>query len=463
MTGSFSEHFERGCRAQDQHDNAQALVAFEVALAIAEAPHERALALNGLADIYFRNEQDDRAFELMDQAIAACLPRPDAAAPTDARVAHALAEVWRDKGARLTMLNRGEEALAVFDESLGRFLDRVTADAPRDGSSRKLRLAIVLTLRTKISALDGMERLQEAMECCDDLIRRFQAVEDSDIVRRVARTMCRRACFLGWLGRQDKEIAGYDEIVERFGGSDDPDLTEIVLDALERKMRIYRDQEDLEMVVEICEQIINRYKSDTHRRTADTVARMMIRQAVALGKRGDHAKELSNYDEVVRLHAGSAEPMLRTHAAKALMFKAVTLNDADQSAAEMECYEEVLQRFAEDIDDEVRAVAADALIHKGISLGAIAEDAAEDTGVREIEAEIACYDEVVKRYGEDDSIHLKRAVAEALLHKGETLLEAGRVGGASACLDGIIAAYAAIDDRDLEEIVKDARELKAQI
>jgi tetratricopeptide (TPR) repeat protein len=252
-------------------------------------------------------------------------------------------------------------------------------------------------------------------------------------------------------------------MLERFGGSDDPDLTEIVLDALERKMRIYRDQEDLEMVVEICEQIINRYKSDTHRRTADTVARMMIRQAVALGKRGDHAKELSIYDEVIRLHAGSAEPMLRTHAAKALMFKAVTLNDADQSAAEMECYEEVLQRFAEDIDDEVRAVAADALIHKGISLGAIAEDAAEDTGVREIEAEIACYDEVVKRYGEDDSIHLKRAVAEALLHKGETLLEAGRVGGASACLDGIIAAYAAIDDRDLEEIVKDARELKAQI
>ena len=123
----------------------------------------------------------------------------------------------------------------------------------------------------------------------------------------------------------------------------------------------------------------------------------------------------------------------------------------------------VLRRFAADEDDRVRAVAADALMYKGMSLGAIAEDAAEDTGVREIESEIACYDEAVARYGADNSIYLKRAVAEALLHKAETLMEAGRSGEASQGLDRVIAAYAAIKDKDLEEIVKDARELKAEI
>jgi tetratricopeptide (TPR) repeat protein len=145
------------------------------------------------------------------------------------------------------------------------------------------------------------------------------------------------------------------------------------------------------------------------------------------------------------------------------MFKAVSLNDADQGAAEMECYDEVLRRFAEDPDDEVRAVAADALIYKGMSLAAIAEDAAADTGAREIEAEIACYDEAIERYGADDSIHLKRAVAEALLHKGETLMDSGRTGEAVVCLDRLTAAYAAIDDKDLREIVKDAQELRTQL
>ena len=98
-----------------------------------------------------------------------------------------------------------------------------------------------------------------------------------------------------------------------------------------------------------------------------------------------------------------------------------------------------------------------------MSLGAIAEDAAEDTGEREIDAEIACYDEVLSRYGDDESIHLKRAVAEALIHKGETLMEAGRTDEAAACLDSIIKSYAKIEDRDLQDIVKDARGLKAEI
>ena len=340
MADSFNEHFERGRLAQDRRDNAQALAAFEAALAVANAPHERSLALNGLADISFRNEQDDRALELMDQAIAACLPRPDAATPTDARVACALAEVWDDKGTLLIGFNRSKEALAVFDKSLGRFLDRVTTDVPRDDSSRMLRRVIVRTLRTKASVLQSMERLQEAVECCDDLIRRFQAVDDGYIGKQVVRTMHSRACFLGWLGRQDKEIAGYDEVVARFGNSDDPYIIEIVLEALERKTRIYQDQEDIEMVIEICDETIRRYGEDTNRRTQDPVARAMIRRSVALGKRGDHGKELAGYDKVVLRYGNSPEALVRIHAAKALMFKSVTLNDADQSAAEMECYDE---------------------------------------------------------------------------------------------------------------------------
>jgi hypothetical protein len=189
----------------------------------------------------------------------------------------------------------------------------------------------------------------------------------------------------------------------------------------------------------------------------------MIRRADLLNKLDRMEEELAAYDKVVLYYGELEEPDLRKHAAKALMFKAVTLNDADQSAAEIECYDEVIRRYAEDPHEEVRVVAADALIHKGLSLGAIAEDAAEDTGERETEAEIACYDAVTTRYRDEEFIGLTRAVAEALLHKSETLLEVGRAGEASQCLDKIVASYASIDDEDLAEIVKDARALKAQI
>lgn len=463
MSSSFNEHYERACQAQSNREQAAAFAAFEVALTVAEAPHERALALNGLADIYFVKKQDERAFDLMDQAIAACLPRPDAETPSDARVAYPLAQVWYDKGTFLVMRNRDAEALEVLDESLHRFLDHATAVVPRDDNSLNLQRVVVETLSMKGSTLLSLERLKDAFDCYEDLINRFQGVEDTRIQKRVARSLGHRAWCFGKFGRQDKEIAGYDALVERFGVSRDPDITEIVLDALERKMQIYRDQEDLATVIEICDDIRRRYGRDTHWQTANTVARTMIRQAVALGKRGDHGKELANYDAVVRQFGDSSERLLRRHAAKALMFKAVTLNDADQSAAEIDCYDEVIRRYGEDPDNEVRVVAADALVHKGFGLGAIAEDAAQDTGVREIDAEIACYDAVLSRYGEEKFIGLRRAVAEALLHKSETLMEVGRTGEAIPCLDSLIASYALIEDADIQEVVKDARALKAQL
>ena len=56
-----------------------------------------------------------------------------------------------------------------------------------------------------------------------------------------------------------------------------------------------------------------------------------------------------------------------------------------------------------------------------------------------------------------------RAVAEALLHKGETLLETGQTDAGIACLDAVIDGYGSIKDGELRELVKDARALKAEI
>jgi tetratricopeptide (TPR) repeat protein len=460
MAESFSEHLEQGEEALVKFHNAKALAAFEAALSLASLPHERALALDGIATIRFRHGEKEQSFALLDEAAEACLPNGET--PADGRTARVLAQVWYDKGVSLLALGRDEEAIAVLDRSLDRFLDRVTAIAPASNDWKKLRRSMAKTLTLKGSALDSVQRLQESLACNEEAIRRFQDIDDLGVQRTVARAMRKRAWLFGHLGRLDKKIEGYDELFARFGASQDREISEIVLTGLEDKVQIYRDQEDFEMVIEICDQIIRRYGGESYWPIADTVARSMMRQAVAFGRRGAPNKELAGYDAVLHRYGDSPDPTLRLHGAKALMFKAVSLSDADEASAEMECYEEVLRRYADDADDQVRAVAADALVHKGISMGIIAEDAAEDTGEREIEAEIACYDEAIRRYGGDESIHLRQAVAEALLHKAETLAEAGRTAEAAQCLDRLIAGYAAIRDKDLREIVEDARALRAE-
>ena len=459
MATSFEEHFERARQALEDRERVVARVECEAALAVATKPYERALAFDGLAVTYYFDDNKDRAFDFLDQAIAACLAQHRS---TDMNTDYALAQSWFDKADFLVMERRDEEALPVLDELIQRLLDRAT-DAPQ--SNRELAFCVVVAraLRMKSSLLRDLGQVDGAIACDEEVVRRFGGAKDDKLLRPVARSMYWRAIHLGDMGRQDKEVEGYDDLIARFGDSHNEHITEAVLDGFERKTRIYQDQEDHEMVIEVCDDLIRRYGKHSDWHVANYVGRAMIRRAVALGKQGQHGKELAGYDAVVQQYGDSPEDILRKHAAKALMFKAVTLNDADQTAAEMECYEDVIRRYAEDASAWVRAVAADALIHKGISLANLAEDAAGDGGTRDIEPEIACFDEVVTRYGDDEEIDLMRAVAEALLHKGETLLETGQTSAGIACLEAVIDGYGSIKDGELRELVKDARALKAEI
>jgi tetratricopeptide (TPR) repeat protein len=460
MATSFDEHFERARRARDDRERVVAREACEAALAVATEPYQRALALDGLAETYFfENDDRDRALEFVDQAIAICLPQDS---PENVNTSYALAQSWHDKATFLIMMHRDDEALGVSEELLHRLLDRVT-DTPRSKWELEFCVLVARALGTRRTLLQGPRESTESIECSDEVIRRFGGAKDDRLLRHVARAMFWRAVHLGDTGRQDKEVEGYDDLVARFGDSRNENIVEVVLDGLERKTRLYQDQEDHNMVIDVCDDVIRRYGEQSDWHVADHVARAMVRRAVALGKQGQSGKELAGYDTVVQRYGDSPEDILRKHAAKALMFKAVTLNDADQTAAEMECYDEVLRRYAEDESAGVRAVAADALIHKGISLANLAEDAAGDGGTRDIEPEIACFDEVVTRYGDDDEVDLMRAVAEALLHKGETLLETGQTDAGIACLEAVIDGYGAIKDGELRELVKDARALKAEI
>jgi tetratricopeptide (TPR) repeat protein len=457
MAASFKDLIEQGESAYSDERYADALSAFETALPAAKAPHQRAMMLDRMANACYRLKQDDRALDLLDQAIAASLPSAD----SDPRCAISLASAWYSKGGMMGQMGQGPAALEPLDLLIGRFADMTTGGPERDQD--QLRYLVVRAMRLKAAGFRRMKRLPDAIACYDEVIRRFSSVTEVAIEAELSYCMLDRAWLLGDLGRHDEEIAGCNALVTRYGNNHLLEVSHDIVSALTTKHQAHRDLEEFEKAVEACDDLIRRYEFDPGDGIMERVARTMIRRANYLNKLGRGDEELAGYDTVSRLYGHSDDPEVRIHAAKALMFKAVSLGDADQVGAEMRCYEEVLRRYADDPTDEVRAVAADALIHKGMSLGAIAEDAAEDTGVREVEAEIACYDDVIARYGADESIHLKRAVAEALLHKADTMLNAGRVGEASSCLDRLIAAYAAIDDEELAETVKEARALKAEI
>ena len=388
-----------------------------------------------------------------------CLPYAGA----DLQSAFALARAWYDKAGMTVELKQVSEALEPLNLLIDRFADQACAIVEDSQDELVFRMTVVRSMKLMARALKHLKRERDAIACYDDMIHRFEPVSDVGIEDEISHAMLQRAWLLGDLGRSDEEIAAYGALVARYWDNHLLRVEHTIISALTGKMQAHRDREEFEQAITAADEIIRHYEFDPGDGIAERVARTIIRRANLLNKLGRHDDELASYDKVFHMFGHFEEPEVRLHAAKAYMFKAVTLNDADQSAAEIECYDEVLRRYGDDADENVREVAADALIHKGLSLGAIADDAAQDTGEREVDAEIACYDAVAARYGNEDFIGLRRAVAEAQLHKGETLLEVGRTSEALACLDAVIMAHAESEDEDLAEIVSNARDLRAQI
>lgn len=460
MAETFDDLLATANDLLDERDKVAAEPALNAALAAARTRGEEALALNGIAFLRFLREDQIGMLELLDRSVVLAEAHLQTD-PQDSRARLALADALFEQAQHKFRPDEERKELTLLDRSLARFLE-AAGQSPRDRYDRQLRRIMARTLWRKGTAL-AYEAPQKAVDCYDDLLRRFRDPEDSILARICAYTAVARGGELGALGRSDQQIAAYDDVIARYGTSEEHPMREIVLRALEGKLLAYREQEDFETTLEACDDLLKRYERDSSYYAADAVARTLIRKGDVLNKLGKIGPELACYDRVVTTWADSPDWPLRKHAAEALLAKAVALNEADQAAAEMECYDELLRRYAEDEDKSVRSVAAQALVYMGYSLRTIAEDAAEDTGVLETDAEIACYDRVINRYGDEDWDSTRRAVAAALQHKGESLLETGRAVAAAACFDAIIERYAKrIYDPVLDEVVQEARRLRAE-
>ena len=104
MAGTFSEHLDRGEQALDDVNNAEAQAEFDAALALASLPHERAMALDGLATLHFRNDEKDRALEMLDEAARLCVS--ESSERTDGQASRALAQISYDKAIVLMTMRR---------------------------------------------------------------------------------------------------------------------------------------------------------------------------------------------------------------------------------------------------------------------------------------------------------------------------------------------------------------------
>jgi tetratricopeptide (TPR) repeat protein len=126
---------------------------------------------------------------------------------------------------------RLEDTLSTLDAALLRFAT-VT--------QHKSAWRIAATLANKGLTLMRLERYEEGVAVCGEVVRLYGDRSDSPTQLLVAGALLQEGIALTALGRVDEAVVAYDDLLRRFGETaGNPDLAEVV--AAARQLRLNRD------------------------------------------------------------------------------------------------------------------------------------------------------------------------------------------------------------------------------
>ena len=134
-------------------------------------------------------------------------------------------------------------------------------------------------------ALVALKRPQDALEACDEVIRRFGESETPALLERVATALSNKGAVLVALHRPQDALEASDEVIRRFGESDSPVLSVEVKEALLRRADIEIKNRQYEKAVETAARVINR----RHKGSPEQQLRGHVIRAKALLAGGDRS------------------------------------------------------------------------------------------------------------------------------------------------------------------------------
>jgi tetratricopeptide (TPR) repeat protein len=357
--------------------------------------------------------------------------------PNEPVLGEQVAKALVNTGARLGALGRNEEAIAGYDEVVGRF---------GVGSELPLCVAVAMALFNKGVRLGTIGRSEEAIAAFDDVVERFGTASELPLREQVANAMFNKGFMLGTIGRSEEAIAAFDDVVERFGATTDLPLREPIARALFNKgVRLGALGRGEEAIL-VYSEVVERFGAASELPLAEQVAYAMVNRGITLGALGRSEEAIAAFDDVVERLALASELPLREQVGKAMLTKGIMLAALGHSEEEIAIYDDVVERFGAANELPLREQAVNAMLSKSIVLDALGRS----------EEVIAVYSDVVERFGAASELPLRELVAIAMLRKGIRLGALGRGEEAIAVYGDVVGRFGAANELPLREQVANA-------
>ena len=226
------DFYARGLADYTNRNYQSALLAFENALQALgkDAPSQQSAqylsAKAGTLSVLNKPEQAIAVYDDIDQRFG-----KDTAPGVRELVANGLVS----KGYRLEVLEKPQQAIAVYDYVDKRF---------GKDTSTTVREQVASGLVNKGFALSQLNNPEQAIAVYDDIDHRFGKDTGPGVLQQVATALVNKGVVLGKLDKPEQAIAVYDDIDQRFGKNDAPRVRHQVARALAGKSanQITRDK-----------------------------------------------------------------------------------------------------------------------------------------------------------------------------------------------------------------------------
>ena len=278
------------------------------------------------------------------------------------------------------------------------------------------------------------------------------------------------------IAESDAAIAIYDEVVERFGTSDLPQVRGQVARALLYKGHRLSRRRDAKAAIATFGCVSERFRNNAEPEVVAWSATALYNRGALLMQEGDSDEATATFGEVIERFSASSLPCVQVEVASAVRCLGILCDERDELEAALDAFDAVVHRFGASDVSELQVQVAAALFSKGFaharrgaSVAAVGafesvtvllqpggvpatepdvlatfhrgngSDARVDVHV----AAITAYDAMVVHFDDSQTTELQITVASQLAKLGITLAQAGELAAAIDVFGAVVERFRA--------------------
>lgn len=312
------------------------------------------------------------------------------------------------KADELPERSRAESLLEVFRDAVRqskyREAIRIAGVVPLSELSPEQLMELITSLENARSALQ--DDSDEELAACDLIVAACDALaaeQDKSLGLHIAEALYRKGGVLLRANRNEESLAVSDEVLLRFGETDDPAETRFVARSLGNKIVALWNLGRTNDADVSFRSLVNRFGFSADEDIGVQVARAFFNKGVTLQELAEDEQALAAYDEPLRRILEHSGAEARRFAAVTLANKAVALSTMERDDQALAVCEEVLKRFGGSQDPDIRWSLAIGLARKGVVYSRL----------KRAQQAITAYDELLQRFEEAPEPYIRNLIEDA--------------------------------------------------